>query len=164
MNMIWLLGFKLSWLALIIWQQAAFWPVLAVLLLAVWQLHSAARLAVAVVSLVGISLDFSLIQLSIFSFNDHSGLPVWMMLLWGCFACVAVKVFAVWFQPWYLAMLAGAVSGPFAYWAGANLGGQLSYADLTQLCLILAPIWALLMTAICHFSYLWSETNEQQLA
>lgn len=164
MNIIWLLGFKLSWLALIIWQQAAFWPVLALLLLAVWQLHSAARLAVAVVTLVGIALDFSLIQLSIFSFNDHAGLPIWMMLLWGCFACVAVKVFAVWFQPWYLAMLAGAVSGPLAYWAGANLGGQLSYADLTQLCLILAPIWALLMTAICHFRYLWSETNEQQLA
>jgi hypothetical protein len=164
MNLLWLLGFKLSWFALIFWQQAALLPVFFLWLLALWLLNQPQRLAVVVLTLLGIALDFSLVQVGVFHFAETSGVPLWMMLLWGCFACVAVKVFAVWFQPWYLAVLAGAISGPLAYWAGANLGGQLSYADLTQVCLILAPIWALLMSAICHFSYLWSETNEQKLA
>lgn len=161
MNLLWLLGFKICWLALILWQQTALWPVFLLWLLALWRLTTLERTAVIVVTLLGIALDFSLVQLGVFSFANTAGIPSWMMMLWGCFACVAIKVFAVWFQPWYLAAIAGAISGPVAYWAGANLGGQLSYADLTQICFILAPIWALLMTAICHFRYVWSETNEQ---
>lgn len=163
MNLLWLLGFKLCWLALIIWQQAVLLPVLLLWLAALGWLNMPARLAVLVVMLAGIALDFALVQLGVFSFSNSSGVPVWMMLLWGCFGCVAVQVFSRWFQPWYLAVLAGAVCGPMAYWAGASLGGQLNYHDLTELCLVLAPIWALLMLAVSHFRYLWSDPDETKL-
>lgn len=159
-----LIGFEVCWFALIYWQYPAIVPVFLLWCIAFWWLTKPEQVAVVVVTILGVLLDYLLVQLGVFQFADSSAIPSWMLMLWACFALVSVKVFAHWFTPWYLALAVGAIGGPLAYWGGAKLGGQLLYADLTQLLIILAPIWGLLMIALVHYRYLWSEKHETPMA
>lgn len=155
-------GFKLCWFGLILLPAIAIWPVLLYWLWSVWQLAGKARAAVLAIAVIGALMDTLLLQTGVFSFAGTEYLPIWMLLLWGCFALVLVQVLAVWLKQWWLAALVGAVTGPLAYLGGAMLGGQLIYTDTTTLLLTLAPCWGLLLALIVYGQFLWSEEHVSQ--
>ena len=152
-------GFKLCWFGLILIPQIAVWPALVYLLWSIWRLCSNARLAVLGMSAVGILMDTALLQGGVFSFIGTEYLPVWLLLLWGCFSLVVVQVLAGWLRHWWLAAIVGAVTGPLAYWGGAALGGQLVFAESLTFLLTLAPCWGLLLALAVNCRFLWSEDN-----
>lgn len=160
-------GFKLCWFGLILIPQIAIWPALLYILWSVWQLAVKARLAVVGISIAGIGMDTLLLKNAVFSFVDtvylSPLLPLWLLLLWGCFALVLVQVLAGWLRHWWLAALVGAVTGPLAYWGGAALGGQLIFADTTTFLLTLAPCWGLLLGLIVYCQFLWSEEHASNI-
>ena len=104
-------------------------------------------------------MDSLLLQNSVFSFVGTAYLPLWLLMLWGCFALVLVQVLATLLRHWWLAAIVGAVTGPLAYWGGAALGGQLLFDDAKNFLLTLAPCWALLLALVVYCRFLWSEDD-----
>jgi hypothetical protein len=153
-------GFKLCWLGLIVVPAIAVWPVAIYWAWSLWLLAGKARYAVILMTLIGCVMDSILLQSGVFSFIATAHLPVWMVLLWGCFSLVLVQVLAGWLKYWYVGAFFGAVTGPFAYWGGAVLGGQLVFDNPISLLLTLAPCWALLLAIAVYCRFLWSETDD----
>lgn len=156
-------GFKLCWFGLILIPQLAIWPALLYWVWSVWHLAGKARMAVLGISVIGILMDSLLLQNGVFSFVDSAYLPMWLLLLWGCFALVLVQVLAGWLRRWWLGALAGAVTGPLAYWGGATLGGKLLFVDTSTFLLTLAPCWGLLLGVIVYCQFLWSEDDASKI-
>jgi hypothetical protein len=73
--------------------------------------------------------------------------PPWILAMWALFA-TTLNVTLRWLRGrWLLAALLGAVAGPSAYWAGANLGA----VRLAQPALALGALavgWSLMMPAL----------------
>jgi hypothetical protein len=156
-------GFKLSWFGLILVPQIAIWPALLYWLWSIWRLAAKARIAALGIAAAGIVMDSVLLQSGVFSFVDTAYLPVWLLVLWGCFGVVLVQVLAAWLRYWWLAAVVGAVTGPLAYWGGATLGGQLLFADTSTFLLTLAPCWGLLLAGIVYCQFLWSEDDASKI-
>ncbi|MDF3124335.1 DUF2878 domain-containing protein [Rheinheimera sp. 1928-s] len=137
-----LIGFKLSWFALVLLQNMLVIPVLLFLLWSLWRISPSERLAWLVLAAVGIALD-SLLQYSgVLSFTGSVWLPLWMLVLWLVFSLVVVQVFSVFLQNYWLAALIAAVSGPMAYLGGAALSGQMQISNTTEAYIALALCWA----------------------
>lgn len=142
MNWLVLIGFKLSWFALVLWQNLLVIPVLLFLLWSLWRSSPSERLAWLVLAAVGIALD-SLLQYSgVLSFTGSVWLPLWMLVLWLVFSLVVVQVFSVFLQNYWLAALIAAVSGPMAYLGGAALSGQMQISNTTEAYIALVLCWA----------------------
>ena len=154
------IGFKLSWFGLILFPMMALWPVLVYWAWSLWRLPAKSKVAVLIITVIGGLMDLFLVYTNVFQFVGSHFLPLWMWILWGCFALVLVQVLAAMLKHWWLAALLGAVTGPLAYWGGAALGGQLIYADTKDFLLTLAPCWALLLAVIVYFQSLWSEKDD----
>jgi len=153
-------GFKISWFGLILFPVFAVWPVLLYWLWSLWHLPAKSRMAVVVIALGGVLMDSLLLVGDVFDFKGSNFLPLWMWLLWGCFALVLVQVLAAMLRYWWLAAVVGVITGPLAYWGGAALGGQLLFADTRIFLLTLAPCWGLLLACIVYYRFLWSDEDE----
>ena len=137
-----LIGFKLSWFALVLFQNLLLVPVLLFLLWGLWRCSQPERLAWLVLALVGIAMD-SLLQYSgVLSFTASAWLPFWLLVLWLAFSLVVVKVFSVYLKNYWLAALVAAVSGPMAYLGGAALSGQMQVSSAIEAYIALAFCWA----------------------
>jgi hypothetical protein len=136
-----LIGFKLSWFALVLFQNLLLLPVLLFVLWSMWRSSGAERLACLALAAVGITLDSVLQYSGILSFTGSAWLPLWMLMLWLVFSLVLVRVFSVYLQNYWLAALIAAVSGPMAYLGGAALSGQMQISDTTESYLALALCW-----------------------
>lgn len=144
-----LLGFQLCWFALVLWQMQALVPVLLYWLYGFWRLSKAQRVAVLLISLLGVLLDSLLTAFDVLSFSSSSQLPLWFVMLWALFALAAVEFMAsVLTRPW-LAALLGASGGPLSYWGGAALsGGALVFPSPVLSMLVLVVSWALIAIAL----------------
>ncbi len=160
MKIIYVVAFKLCWLALVYWQYLLMLPVLLYWGFAMLRLHHKARLAVLLLTLCGVLLDSVLVASGWLNFAGNTLLPIWMMVLWACFALMLVQVLADLLRYWWLAALFGAVGGPLAYWGGSVLGGELLYQPVLELSLLLALCWSLLMAVFVHYRFLWSNQHE----
>lgn len=141
MNWTALIGFKISWFALVLFQNLLLIPVLLFLLWSLWRCSQPERLAWLTLALVGIAMD-SLLQYSgVLSFTASVWLPLWMLVLWFVFSMVLVQVFSVYLQNYWLAALIAAVSGPMAYLGGAALSGQMQVSSTIQAYTMLALCW-----------------------
>lgn len=136
-----LIGFKLSWFALVIFQNLLLIPVLLFVFWALWHCSQAERFAWLALAALGIAQD-SVLQFSgILSFTDSGWLPLWMLTLWLVFSLVVVRVFSIYLQKYWLAALIAAVSGPMAYLGGAALSGQMQVSSDTEAYVALAVCW-----------------------
>ena len=141
MNWTALIGFKLSWFALVLFQDMLLIPVLLFILWSLWRCSPAERVAWLVLAAVGITLD-SLLQYSgVLSFTDSAWLPLWMLTLWLAFGLVVVQVFSAYLQNYWIAALIAAVSGPMAYIGGAALSGQMHVSTTIEAYVALALCW-----------------------
>jgi Protein of unknown function (DUF2878) len=141
MNWTALIGFKLSWFALVLFQDMLLIPVLLFIFWSLWRCSQAERVAWFVLAGVGITLD-SLLQYSgVLSFTNSIWLPLWMLTLWLAFGLVVVQVFSAYLQNYWIAALIAAVSGPMAYIGGAALSGQMHVSTNIEAYGVLALCW-----------------------
>ncbi|MBU0914352.1 MAG: DUF2878 domain-containing protein [Gammaproteobacteria bacterium] len=136
-----LIGFKLSWFALVLFQNLLIIPVLLFVLWSLWRCSQAERVAWLGLAAVGIMLDSVLQYSGVLSFSASVWLPMWMLTLWLVFSLVVVQVFSVYLQNYWLAALIAAVSGPMAYLGGAALSGQMLVSGTIEAYLALALCW-----------------------
>lgn len=112
-------------------------------------------LLVAVVALVGLAWDSSLVALGLLSYptgNFAPGFaPYWIVAMWAVFA-TSLNLSLAWLkgQPW-LAVLVGLVGGPLSYLAGERLGG-VQMADATLALGIQALGWAVMLPLLAHLA------------
>ena len=144
-----LIGFELSWFALVFWQNLAMLPVLLYWLYGFWRLARAQRVAVLLIMLLGVLLDSILIGAKVLQFDGSGFLPLWFVLLWGVFALAAVEFMAKLLNNPWLAALLGGSGGPLSYWGGAALsGGVLQFPSPVYSMCVLIVVWALFAVAL----------------
>ncbi|MCA1929635.1 DUF2878 domain-containing protein [Rheinheimera sp.] len=142
MNWFALIGFKLSWFALVLFQNLLLFPVLLFVCWSLWRANQAERLAWLGLAATGIALDSVLQYFGVLSFSGAGWLPLWMLALWLVFSLVVVQVFSAYLQNYWLAALIAAVSGPMAYLGGAALSGHMYVSSTTEAYAALAVCWA----------------------
>lgn len=136
-----LIGFKLSWFALVFFQNLLLIPVVLFVLWSLWRCSNAERLAWFALAAVGITLDSVLQYSGVLSFTGSIWLPLWMLALWLVFSLVVVQVFSAYLQNYWIAALSAAVAGPMAYLGGAALSGQMQVSSTTEAYIALALCW-----------------------
>lgn len=115
------------------------------------------------VFLFGSAVDSFLLHLGVFDFGEPRTLiPLWLASLWLLLGTTLNHCLAWSAQPWWRASLLGAVGGPMAYYAGAQLGGvQLPLGNVTTLGL-LAVIWAIVLPVLHGFARLYRLQYQQR--
>lgn len=159
--------FQLGWFACVLGGDGP-WLLVAGLALAVhllWVSSWAAQGKLLLsVFLLGCAVDSFLLHLGVFDFGEPRTLiPLWLALLWLLLATTLDHSLAWSARPWWRASLLGAIGGPLAYYAGAQLGGvQLPLGTATTLGL-LALIWAVVMPLLHGFARLYRQQYQQNL-
>tara|TARA_R110001583_G_scaffold191_5_gene1830 strand:+ start:141 stop:635 length:495 start_codon:yes stop_codon:yes gene_type:complete len=145
-----MLGFNLAWFGLVFWGNI-FIPValimLAIHLLLLSNNKNEARL-VLLITIIGVTVD-SLLNFSNFFIFLGSGLtPLWLIVLWACFASTVSHSLAFLSHSKKLQVVVGFVIAPLSYIAGERLDAvQFSY-PLLETYIVLGFIWAGLFIAI----------------
>jgi hypothetical protein len=107
-------------------------------------------------SVLGIVIDSALISFNLITFTSSywTGFsPLWMTPI--CIALVlSLQSSMSWLNGRYmLAGLLGAISGPFAYWAGVRMGAG-AFTDLTTTMICLSVIWLIITPVLFYLSSL----------
>ena len=106
--------------------------------------------------LIGFVLDSLLISQNLIAFTTvywTSSAPLWMTPIWIALA-LTLQSSMSWLSGRYvLAGLLGAISGPFAYWAGVRMGAGV-VADLTTTMICLSVIWLIITPVLFYLSSL----------
>ena len=142
MNWPLLIGFKLSWFALVLFQDQLLVPVLLFIAWFLWRSSPAERWCWLMLALVGVSLDSLLLGATVISFKGMVWLPWWMVTLWLVFSLAVVKVFSVYLQNYMVAAVLAAIAGPLAYKAGAALSGQMQMNASIEAVALMMLCWA----------------------
>lgn len=104
-----------------------------------------ARLLIRVL-LLGTVVDTLLRQGGILAFKEPAVLiPLWLMLLWLLLATTLRHCLAWTARPWWRASLLGALAGPMAYYAGAQLAGVTFPLGLWPAMGLIGLLWAALL-------------------
>jgi hypothetical protein len=115
-----LIGFNVSWFGLIYWGNN-FIPIAFLLLLAhlFFQSKNYKELfLILVVSVIGISVDSLLQQLTLFIFLEPSHIPFWLMMLWASFAATICHSLNFLASSKMLQLVVGGLISPLSYIAG----------------------------------------------
>lgn len=140
-----ILGFNLSWFGLILIGNK-FIP-LAVIFLAIHLYlvkHKTCEIKlILTVTTIGIAVDSLLYYFGVYRFNDPA-LPIWLLVLWACFAATISTSLGFLSSSVLLQLLAG-VLAPLSYLAAVKFSViSLNYPLLVYFC-ILACLWSPLM-------------------
>ena len=100
-------------------------------------------LLILVVSIIGIGVDSLLHYLNIFIFDNHAFIPLWLAVLWFCFATTLSHSLQFVGHSMLFQYLAG-LAAPLSYIAGHQLGVVNFGYSITMTYCILAIIWCLL--------------------
>jgi hypothetical protein len=115
-----LIGFNVSWFGLVYWGNN-FIPIAFLLLLAHLFFQSKnykELLLIVVVSVIGISVDSLLQQLTLFIFLEPSHIPFWLMMLWASFAATICHSLNFLASSKMLQLAVGGLISPLSYFAG----------------------------------------------
>lgn len=150
-----LAGFQCAWwCAILLGTQAL--PILALLLFLHLRYHPAPGsegLVIFACGLLGFAVDTLLTLLDVFRFETLLP-PVWLLLLWFCFAATFRQSLS-WFQTRLVsAALCGGIFGALTYLAAAKLGAFEPGVSQLLLFLTLALIWAALFPLLLSLSRL----------
>jgi hypothetical protein len=107
-------------------------------------------------AVLGIVIDSALISLNLITFTTSywaSVAPLWMTPIWIALA-LTLQSSMSWLSGRYLlAGVLGAISGPFAYWAGVRMGAGV-FPDLMTAMICLSVIWLIITPALFYLSSL----------
>ncbi|MGE8495869.1 MAG: DUF2878 domain-containing protein [Pseudomonas sp.] len=157
--------FQLGWFACVLGGNSL-WLLVVGVALAVhllwtssWQAEGKLLLSVF---LFGSAVDSFLMHLGVFDFGEPGTLiPLWLALLWLLLGTTLNHCLAWSAQPWWRASLLGAVGGPMAYYAGAQLGGVVLPLGTVPTLGLLAVIWAIVLPVLHGFARLYRSQYEQ---
>ncbi|NLQ18861.1 DUF2878 domain-containing protein [Marinomonas sp. M1K-6] len=117
--------------------------------------------------MLGVVVDGTLFQLGVFSSSAggasvmNSLPPIWLLCLWVCVATLFAHSLALLRFRYALSALMGAIGPTFSYFAGAKLAG-IHLADPIWLTLLMvAIIWALVLTLGVWLADKWSLFENQ---
>tara|TARA_R110000737_G_scaffold324376_1_gene337314 strand:- start:966 stop:1478 length:513 start_codon:yes stop_codon:yes gene_type:complete len=117
-------------------------------------------LLVCLVSAIGILLDLALVYGGVFIFPDSTGIPLWLMVLWFCFASTIRHSLAFLANSKVLQFIVGGLFAPLSYLAGSNFAVVTLTPSLGVSYLLLACLWAPLMLLIFALSR-WLQLGEK---
>ena len=107
-------------------------------------------------AVLGIVIDSALVSLDLITFKSSYWIdfsPLWMTPIWIALA-LTLQSSMSWLSGRYmLAGLLGAISGPFAYWAGVRMGAG-AFTDLTTTMICLSVIWLIITPVLFYLSSL----------
>ncbi len=170
--MLWanLIGYQVVWFLLV--RGAAHgqpWlPMLAGAAFVVWQVVSASNAAVEcrlliLAVLLGVAVDGTLAFTGWLSYASPSpalpfhGAPLWILMLWACFATTINRSLKALHTRPLLAAVVGAVGAPMAYLAAARGWDAVRFAPSPYLALAwLAAGWACALTLLSHCALRWN--------
>ncbi|UTW04331.1 DUF2878 domain-containing protein [Amphritea atlantica] len=136
-------GFQLAWWCAILFTGQSL-PVLITLLLLHCLCHrqplNEAYVVIAC-GLIGFCVDLLLTAVGFFRFESAATPPLWLLLLWFCFAATLRQSLSFFHNRWVLASVCGGVSGSLAYIAAAKLGAVSIGLSTLPGFLILMFIW-----------------------
>lgn len=159
-------GFQIGWFACVLGgayglgsEGAAAGLVLLLLHLLFTPLRIPELKLIAAAAIMGAVFDTALIQSGFGTFNSGGFgpeiAPPWMIVLWMLFAAT-LSVSLDWMkQRLWLAAVAGAVSGPLAYFAGARLGAM-EILDQDNMLMMLAIGWGLAVPLLVLLATSWN--------
>ncbi len=147
-------GFQLAWWSAVL-AGNTLWPLLLLLLCFHVYFHQDAAAEISVIILVGLlgfGIDTLLTAIRLFDFPSGSAFlldsivpPLWLLMLWFCFAATLRQGLS-WFQGrWLLAAVVGGIAGPLSYYAGSQLGAMAFGFSLAISLLVMSLIWAVLL-------------------
>lgn len=156
--------FQLVWVACVGGGAAGRWWLgpLAVLAFALWQVprspHPRAELTlVALAAVLGAGVDSALVLGGLLRFPSTGPwplpAPVWIVALWVGFALTLNHSLAWLKGRTVIAVILGAVAGPFSYWVGATAWQAVTFTVATPVVLAtLAVVWAIATPALLHLA------------
>lgn len=162
--------FNAAWFVCVVYRMP--WAIIAAAIVAGAHLfffrpHRSEWRAVLVVALMGIAVDSALTFFEVFKFVEtwNSGVdsmlvPPWIMALWVAFGSsinTSMRFFA---QNRLLAVIAGMLAGPSAYFAGYSLGAVTFGYPLITTLLIVSVIWAVLFPLIVNVAGMVGEVDD----
>ena len=109
---------------------------------------------------LGVLVDGTLQHVGFFTFtNPGFPIPVWLMVIWLGLAITPHHSLAWMKNRPLLSAVFGALGGPAAYWAGAQLGAASFSWPLLQALPLLAVVWAFTWSLVMYFSVLTKSTT-----
>ncbi|BDX08518.1 DUF2878 domain-containing protein [Planctobacterium marinum] len=139
--------FQLIWIAAVIFQSAGLWA--CILLLAIHFAISPERkadfLRTYKAILIGITLDFTLMQAGVYVFEGDY-FPLWLVCLWIGFV-LTLRHSMAWLaeKPLYWQIILGACGGTLSYLSGSRFGAVELGMGIWVTAIILVIAWGLLL-------------------
>ncbi|SEQ51054.1 Protein of unknown function [Amphritea atlantica] len=136
-------GFQLAWWSAILLTSQSVAVLVVLLLLHLW-FHRQPVHEVYVVllcGLTGFAVDLLLTLAGLFRFPSTPLPPLWLLLLWFCFAATLNQSLRFFHKRWVVASVCGGVAGSLAYSAAAKLGAVSLGVPWLPGALILMFIW-----------------------
>lgn len=116
--------------------------------------HDLAMLVIG--ALIGFMIDSAVSLTGVMSFTSHywtTFSPLWMTPIWIALV-LTLQSSMSWLSGRYLlAAILGAISGPFAYWAGVRMGAGV-FNDFNAAMICLSVIWVIITPALFYVSSL----------
>ena len=140
-----IIGFNISWFGLV-YMGNGFIPFALLFLcfhLMLEVKNTREILYILIICAIGILIDSVLQFLGIFSFQELTHLPFWLIVLWGCFAttlCHSLKFIGL--SPWF--QIAAGFIAPLSYLAGYKFSVVQFSHSLMFTYAVLAVLWTLL--------------------
>jgi hypothetical protein len=148
-----ILGFNLSWFGLVLLGNS--WAPLALLWVLVHVAISIQKsteiIFIMMVMVTGVVVDSVLLYFGVFDFPHLTGLPVWLILLWACFATTIGHGLSFLSGSKVAQAFVGALLAPLSYCAGLGFGAVEFGHSIQLTYLILALIWGPLMVLFFHW-------------
>lgn len=155
--------FKLGWIGIVAGAATGYvipGTLIAVLAIAE-HLRTASRRSaeirlLALALIAGITWETALVSTGVLQYPGPGGLndampPAWIVVLWALFATTLNNSLAWLKQHWSLAAIGGALGGPMAFWAGAQMGA-VSFPVPVLALTVLAIGWALLLPLLVQYA------------
>ena len=156
-NFAWFQGI---WWLVILYQNSAVIPVLA--LIGLWLWVSPKRISdiklMSAVFLLGTVIDALLTLTGLFIFNQSEVLvsfwpiPIWLSLLWAAFAGTVYHSLTAFNDRMVIASIAGAIFAPLSYIAGAKFGAVELGASMTLSYIYIALVWSVIFPLCFYLS------------
>ena len=108
-------------------------------------------------SVLGIVIDSALISFNLITFTSSywtSVAPLWMTPIWIALVLTLQSSMGWLNGRYFVAGILGAISGPFAYWAGVRMGAGV-FVDFTAAIISLSVIWLIITPVLFYLSSLF---------
>ncbi|MBB6543262.1 DUF2878 domain-containing protein [Thalassotalea piscium] len=152
--MINIIGFNFVWFGLVFWGNTFIPFALLILFLHLACISKIKNEGVIIISitLIGVFTDLMLAYVGVFIFEESNQIPLWLIVLWSCFAATICHGLSFLKESKLYQALAGGFIAPLSYLAGYHLQVVDFSYSLIATYVTLSIIWAGLFILFFYFS------------